>query len=267
MKVFAVYNMKGGVGKTTSAVNLAYLSAAGGARTLIWDLDPQGGTSYYLCVQPKVKGGVKSLIHGKVDFAAALRMTGYPNLDLLPADFSFRNLETVLDQERKPLQAFERVIRPLRDHYDHLFIDCPPGLSLAAESMLNVTDVLLVPLIPTTLSLRAYNRVVKFLVDNRHKRLKVVPFFSMVNPSKPIHRVVRESVQARHPIFLRSYIPESNVIEAMGVKRSPIFSFARHSPESAAFHAVWQEVQDRLARSVPPPPAPPAPAPAAKGKR
>lgn len=248
MKVFAVYNMKGGVGKTTCAVNLAYLSAAGGARTLIWDLDPQGGTSYYLCVQPKIKGGAKELVHGKMDYTHVLRMTGFPNLDLLPADFSFRNLEKYLDHESKPSHAFERVIKPLQNQYDHLFLDCPPGLSLAAENMLNITDVLLIPLIPTTLSLRAYNRVVQFLVEHRHKRLKVIPFFSMVNQAKPIHRVVTENVQTRHPIFLKNSIPESNIIEAMGVKRSPLFSYARHSAESAAFHALWQEIQERVAR-------------------
>lgn len=245
MKIFSVYNIKGGVGKTTTSVNMAYLSAAAGDRTLIWDLDPQGGTSYYLCVKPKIKGGSGELLQGKAKTLAQLRMTGYPNLDLLPADISYRHLDQQLAKANKPKQRLERLVAPLAEHYDHMFIDCPPGLSLVTENIFQMTDVLLVPLIPTPLSLRAYNRLVQFLIKRRTKKLRVLPFFNMVNMEKPIHRVVTNNIAGKHPIFLRTNVPESTLIEAMGVKRSPMFTYARKSLEANTLRALWREVCKR----------------------
>lgn len=248
MKIFSVYNIKGGVGKTTTAVNMAYLSAAMGARTLIWDLDPQGGTSYYLCVEPKIKGGSNALLQGKAETLAQLRMTGYPNLDLLPSDISYRNLDGQLAKESKPLQRLERLVKPLAKQYDHLFVDCPPGLTLVTENIFQMTSVLLVPLIPTPLSLRAYNRLVQFLVKRRTKKLRVLPFFNLVNLEKPIHRVVTKNVGEKHPIFLKNSVPESTLIEAMGVKRSPMFTYARTSAEANILRALWEEICTRDSR-------------------
>ncbi|MBF0627311.1 MAG: ParA family protein [Magnetococcales bacterium] len=248
MKIFSLYNIKGGVGKTTTAVNLAYLSASEGARTLIWDLDPQGSTSYYLCVKPSIKGGTKELLGGRPDPQSALRMTGFPNLDLLPADITYRHMETQIDHQSKPLLALQRILKPLQKQFDHVFVDCPPGIGMVAENVFHMSDVLLIPLIPTPLSLRAYNSLVQFLVKRRANRLQVLPFFNMINDHKPIHRVVTRNVFGKHPIFLQSIIPESNIIEAMGVKRSPVFSYARESQEATAYRNLWNEIKQRDAR-------------------
>lgn len=245
MKIFAVYNIKGGVGKTTTAVNLAYLSASEGARTLIWDLDPQGSTSYYLCIQPKIKGGAEHLLNDKIDLNAMVRMTGYPNLDMLPADISFRSMDILIDAKKNPLAVLQKLLKPLSQSYDHIFLDCPPSLSLMAENVFQVADFLLIPLIPTTLSLKAYNRLIQFLVKQRTNRLKVVPFFNLYNASHPIHQAVIRNVCSRHELFVREPIPESNRIEAMGVKRSPIFTYARDSPEAASYRNLWREIKNR----------------------
>ncbi|MBV8947157.1 MAG: AAA family ATPase, partial [Solirubrobacterales bacterium] len=91
--VLASYNIKGGVGKTSAAVNLAFLAARGGATTLLWDLDPQGASTYLLRVKPKVKGGGRRLVRGKTDAGARIKGTDYERLDLLPADFSYRHMD------------------------------------------------------------------------------------------------------------------------------------------------------------------------------
>ncbi|MBF0126925.1 MAG: ParA family protein [Magnetococcales bacterium] len=248
MKIFSLYNIKGGVGKTTTAVNLAYLSAQEGARTLIWDLDPQGSTSFYLCVKPEIKGGTKQLLSAHPDTKEMLRMTGFPNLDLLPADISYRHMESELERHSKPLLGLQKLLKPLQRQYDHVFVDCPPGIGLVAENIFHLSNILLVPLIPTPLSLRAYNRLVQFLVKRRSNKLHVLPFFNMINEHKPIHRVVTRNVFGKHPIFMQSTIPESNIIEAMGVKRSPIFSYARESQEATAYRNLWNEIKQRDAR-------------------
>jgi cellulose biosynthesis protein BcsQ len=118
VKIIAIYNIKGGVGKTATAVNLAYLASTDGANTLLWDLDPQGATSYYYKVKPKVKGGGKKLIEGKSDIEDAVRGTDYEDLDILPADFSYRNMDLFLDQTKKPQKRLRKLLQPFEDEYD-----------------------------------------------------------------------------------------------------------------------------------------------------
>lgn len=245
MKIISIYNLKGGVGKTTLSVNLSYLSASEGTSCLIWDLDPQGGTSYYMCVKPKIKGSTQDMLRGKTKVGNQLHMTGYPNLELLPSDLSYRNMDSLLAKGSNPTQGLRNFLKPMRKQFDHVFVDCPPGLSLVTENVFQMSDVLLVPLIPTPLSLRAYNRLVRFLVKNRTKDLRVMPFFNMVNAEKTIHRVVTASVLKKHPIFLKNTVPESNLIEAMGVKRSPVFTYARESTEADNLRTLWDEIKQR----------------------
>ena len=96
MKIYATYNIKGGVGKTATAVNLAYLAARDGYRVLLWDLDPQAAATFLFRVRPRVKGGGKALIQGTRP-GGAIKGTDFDGLDLLPADFTYRNLDLLLD--------------------------------------------------------------------------------------------------------------------------------------------------------------------------
>ena len=107
MKIIAVTNIKGGVGKTTTAVNLSYLCAASNGPTLIWDLDPQGAATYTLRGDPLEHGSPKKLLNGKRHLPELILSTGYTNLDLLPADFSYRNFDVHLAACRTEV-LFER---------------------------------------------------------------------------------------------------------------------------------------------------------------
>ena len=154
MKVVATYNIKGGVGKTSAAVNVAALAAAEGVRTLVWDLDPQGAATYLFRVKPKIRGGARKLVRGVSEVEGLLKGTDFDRLDLLPADFSYRNMDLVLDSTRRPTSRLLRVLSPLEDDYDLVVLDCPPSISLVSESVFEAADALLIPLIPTTLSVR-----------------------------------------------------------------------------------------------------------------
>src|SRR6202012_5398114 len=157
--VLATYNIKGGVGKTSAAVNLAYLAARGGATTLLGDLDPQGASTYLLRVKPKVKGGGEKLVRGKSDAAARIKGTDYDRLDLLPADFSYRHMDLHLDATKRPTRRLARVLSPLEPEYDYVFLDCPPSISLVSESVFEAADALVIPLLPATLSARTLDHI------------------------------------------------------------------------------------------------------------
>lgn len=241
MKVFATYNIKGGVGKTATAVNLAWLSARDGARTLVWDLDPQGAASFYFRVKPRVKGGGKGLVRGKHELDALIKGTDFENLDLLPADFSYRNLDLLLDEQRKPTRL-RKLLKPLAEDYDRVFLDCPPSISLVSENVFRAADVLLVPLIPTILSLRTLEQLDRFVADNGLERLGVLPFFSMVDRRKRLHLEVMETLPAERPGVLRTAIPYASDVERMGLQRAPLGAWAGRSPAAQAYAALWSEI-------------------------
>ncbi len=243
MRILGVYNIKGGVGKTATAVNLAYLAARQGYRTLVWDLDPQGAASFYFRIKPKVKGGSKKLLRGKIDLDDLIKGTDFENLDLLPADFSYRNMDLLLDEAKKPALRLLKLLRPLSYEYDLIFLDCPPSISLVSENIFQATDALLVPTIPTTLSLRTYRQLLDFVAANGLGDLKIMPFFSMVDRRKRMHIEMLEQLPYHYDELLTSHIPYASDVERMGVFRQPLMEYAARGPASAAYEALWAEVR------------------------
>jgi len=240
--VLATYNIKGGVGKTSAAVNLAYLAARGGASTLLWDLDPQGASTYLLRVKPKVKGGGRRLVQGKTDPDERIKGTDYDGLDLLPADFSYRHMDLHLDDAKRPRRRLAKVLAPLMDEYEYVFLDCPPSISLTSENVFEAADALLIPLLPADLSARTLEHIDEVATGAQH-----LPFFSMVDSRKRMHRDVMERFASQRSDILRTVVPLAADVERMGVARAPLEEFAPRSTATAAFRALWQEIRERLA--------------------
>ncbi len=248
MKIIAAYNIKGGVGKTTAAVNLAYLAASSGYPTLLWDLDPQGASSYYFRIKAKIKGGGKKLIAGQRELDGLIKATDFDNLDLLPADFSFRNLDLELDARKNPTQRLQKLLKPLADDYEFVFLDCPPNISLLSEAVFEAADVILSPIIPSTLSLRSLAQLKKFITDHKIKRLQLLPFFSMTDQRKKLHKQIIAAMPEQHPDMLTTTIPYASDVERMGIERMPLGGFAKSSRSSKAFAALWQEITTRITK-------------------
>lgn len=135
MRTVATYGIKGGVGKTSAAVNLATLAAQAGRRNLLWDLDPQGAAGYLLQVEPKVKGGSIRVLTGRRDLDDAVKATGVDGLDLLPADITLRGADHALGDAKRPDRQLGRLLKTVRDNYDLVLLDCPPGLSRLSENV------------------------------------------------------------------------------------------------------------------------------------
>jgi len=246
LKTLAIYNIKGGVGKTASAVNLAYLAARDGFRVLVWDLDPQGASSYYFRIKPKLKGGSQKLICGDNELDNAIKGTDYANLDLLPADFSFRNADLMLDGEKKPLRVLRKRLKPLAQHYDFVFLDCPPGITLLSESVFSAADALISPIIPTPLSVRTLEQLQKFIHKNGLSKLQLMAFFSMVDRRKKLHLQIMQSLSNQFSEVLESTIPYASDIERMGLERAALASYAAKSRSAKAYEALWEEILANL---------------------
>lgn len=245
MRVVATYGIKGGVGKTSAAVNLAALAAASGRRTLLWDLDPQGAAGYLLRVKPKVKGGSLGLLTGDRHLTDAARATSVAGLDLLPADVTIRTADTALEDAKKPGRQLGRVLKTVRDDYDLAVLDCPPGLTLLSENVFAAVDVLLVPLVPAPLSLRTYEQLLEFL--DGADRPRVHPFFSMVDGRKRLHADVRAELLRRTTSVLTAWVPAASAVERMSLTREPVVVAEPRSPAAQAYRDLWSEISGLLA--------------------
>jgi cellulose biosynthesis protein BcsQ len=233
---------------------LAYLAARDGRRTLLWDLDPQGAATFVLRARPHVKGGGKALIRGTRPLDRAIRRTGYDRLDVLPADFTYRKMDLALDDARKPTHRIAKLVAPLTGVYDTVFLDCPPGMSLVAENALHTADLLLVPLIPTTLSLHTFDQLTGFMAGLEGDPPHVLAFFSMVDRRKRLHREIVERLPMERSDIASAAIPALSVVEQMTVRRAPLPAFAPRSSAAHSYELLWAESCQRMDWRQPPEP-------------
>ena len=246
MKVFSLYSIKGGVGKTTAAVNLAYLNARDGKKTLLIDLDPQASASFFFRIKPMKKQSSKIMVSQKKRVSEFIRETDYENLDLIPSDISFRKLDVQFDNARHSKRQLEGTFERLDRDYDTLFIDCPPNITLLSENVFRVSDILLIPVIPTVLSRRTYEQIRAFLSKKEIQVEHVIPFFSMVDRRKNLHKELMDDLWKTCPDFLKNYVPCRSEIEKMGTFRAPLPAVHPTSSNSRKIEMMWQEILDRV---------------------
>ena len=257
MKTVALFSIKGGAGKTTAAVNLAYLAARGGARTLLWDLDPQGAATFHLRIRPRLGGGARRLVKRKNRLAEAVKASDFAGLDVIPADPSLCRLAFELNDLGDPLARVGRLLRPLRGDYDLVVVDCAPGLSLVSDAVIRASDLVLVPLIPAPLSLRACTQLLAHAGakvrdtagarrDTDAHETGIMPFFSMADRRRRLHRDLMSGFADRTPECSRIFIPCATVVEQMGHRRLPLAAFAPASAPARAFEQLWEQVDRRL---------------------
>jgi chromosome partitioning protein len=243
VKVLATYSIKGGVGKTTAAVNLAAEAAHAGGRVLLWDLDPQGAATFFVRVKPRLKGGAERLVSKRGDLAEHLRATDIAGVDVLPADFSLRHLDLHLDAA--PTGRLRALLDPISGDYDVALLDCAPGITLTSEGVFDVADALLVPTIPATLSARTLEQLDRFLGRLDDPPI-VLPFLSMIDRRRTVHREVAAALGAAWPRLLSTQVPNVASVERMGVERAPLVAFAPTGRGTVAFRDLWAEIAAHL---------------------
>lgn len=244
MTTMALYSNKGGVGKTAAAVNLSHLAAQTGFNTLVCDLDPQASATYYFRVKPKIKSGAKGFISADQKLVKSVKGTDYENLDLLPADFSHRKLDVTFDKMKRSKRQLKKIIDPFKAEYDLIILDCPITISILAENILNAVDYALVPLIPTTLSIRTYRQLLDFCDKRNYDPSKIFAFFSMVDRRKKMHQEFMATVPEEFGGVLPYPIPYLSLVERMGIYREPVTAFAPRSEASRSYQNLWDKIQE-----------------------
>ncbi|THB78294.1 MAG: ParA family protein [Desulfobacteraceae bacterium] len=246
MKIIACYSNKGGVGKTATSVNLAYASAHAGYRTLLCDLDPQGASSFYFRVKPSAKLKDQSFFKDTERFLKAIRASDFDNLDLLPANLTFRDFDIFLSRMKQSRSRLNKALKAVNSDYDVIILDCPPNISLLSENVFKVAEKIVVPVIPTTLSQRTLEQLYAFFKDNGYQRPKISPFFSMVQKAKSLHKDTMTAIRKKHRKTLETVVPFSTYIERMGIHRAPALSYASNEKAVAAYASLWREIDAKV---------------------
>lgn len=250
MKIVACYSNKGGVGKTAASVNLAHAFARAGDRVLLCDLDPQGASGFYFRVKPSQKLQNEAFFEDAKQVAKAIRGSDYDNLDILPANMSFRDFDVFLSQMKNSQSRLKKALKAVGGDYDVIVLDCPPNISMLSENVLKAADLIVVPVIPTTLSERTFEQLLDFVEgqgDGKGSRRKIAGFFSMVQRQKVLHVETMQRMREAHPKrMLDTALPFSTDVERMGVNRAPVREFAPDRPSARAYAGIFDEIRARL---------------------
>jgi cellulose biosynthesis protein BcsQ len=252
MKRLAVFHLKGGAGKTTTAINLAFLAAHQGYRVLLCDMDQQGAASYFLkSTSPSLSH--KQWVKSPEDwFQRSVEGTLFENLDLLPAGQTLFRFERWLVKRRveekkhkTPTAAvLAKTLDRLKGRYDVVFFDCGPSFGLLNENLLFAADAILMPTLPTTLSVRTLPEIQSF-VASLGAVGSLWTFFNMVELRKSIHKQTLQTLRRDWPFsdiqLLYSTIPYNADIERSAQQQSPFCHGYPHHPLRLAYEGLWHE--------------------------
>lgn len=242
MKVLSFYNIKGGVGKTTFAVNTAFEAARTGLKTLLWDLDPQASASYILRIAPKFKGDIKRVGEKNPGLSKSIKETDWPLLDILPGDFELRTLSQNLQDHKRQANRLNFSIKYLQPDYDLIVIDSPPEASLVSENIINSSNLICAPVIPNYLSLNSLDQFTVFVDRAKKKGTNTCAAFNFVDQRKRLHKEIIQSYLGSDPRFIDHFIPASSLVESMTTRRNPVQCISPNSIVAQAFKNICEDL-------------------------
>lgn len=247
-KIIAIANQKGGVGKTTTSVNLSAAMGAKGFKTLLVDVDPQGNSSSGLGVDRRVvKHSMYDVLIGETNAADILVHTKFKNLDLLPSNMDLAGAELELADFDHREARMKTSLAPLRAQYDFIFIDCPPSLGLITANALCAADTLLVPIQCEYYALEGLSQLmntVRRIKRQYNGQLEVEGvLLTMYDGRLNLTQQVVEEVKKYFPrkVF-RTVIPRGVRLSEAPSFGTPILYFDKNSKGSIAYQDLADEV-------------------------
>ncbi|MBS1512087.1 MAG: AAA family ATPase [Bacteroidetes bacterium] len=251
MKKIALYNIKGGVGKTTTTVNLACMLAKQGLSVLLWDMDPQGGSSFFFGLENKNDNTHGKLFDRYLTIYDVIHHTDTYQIDVIGNDSRFSDQFmnkaariTALNFVNKEL--ISTTLQEVEDDYDVCIIDCSPGRFLLHDNIFAACDLLLIPNIPAPLSVYCNNQLVQELENTVAMKSKIFSFYNMVQTGKTLHKFYLGNTKETYGKILRNYIPFYAEIESISLSKASIFHQLKEFKTIAFYTNLWTEICDQL---------------------
>jgi chromosome partitioning protein len=256
--VLGVHNPKGGVGKTTTAVNVAAVLAGTGQRVLLVDLEAYAGASISLGIAPAdLRPSIADVLLGHMRPQDALRaVAAVPNLSLLTGSPALTQIDRELAEMKRPEQRLAEIVRPLNAAFDIIVLDAPNGFSLLSQSVPYAAQHLVVPVTPFYLPLEGLAQYLRWYQALRTRRTGLATLLGIiltqVDYRVPATREIVEIIRRynRDGVFRTEVPRDSRAIEAPshGV---PLVSYAPRSLASTAYRRVTDEIVRRLSQRRP----------------
>jgi chromosome partitioning protein len=251
LKKIAVYNIKGGVGKTTTAVNLACMLAKQGLSVLLWDMDPQGGSSYFFNRQNQNDNTHGKLFDRYITIYDVIYATDSYQIDVISNDSQFSDQYMNKASRVAALnfvnhKLIQITLEDVEEDYDVCIIDCSPGRFVLHDNIFHSAHLLLIPNIPAPLSVYCNNMLLHELEGKITAGKTILSFYNMVQPHKNLHKYYLENRKDSAGNMLRNYIPFYAEIESITLKKESIFHQLKGFKTNIYYEKLWGEICERL---------------------
>lgn len=239
------------MGKTTTTINLACKLAKQGLSVLLWDLDPQGGSSFFFNRQNQNDNTHGKLFDRYLTIYDVIHPTDTYQIDVISNDSKFSDQFMNKASKLTALnfvnhELLQMTLNEVEDDYDVCLIDCSPGRFLLHANIFHAADLLLVPNIPAPLSVYCNNLLMKELDGKIPAKKKVLSFYNMVQANKNLHKYYLEHREENTEHMLSSYVPFYAEIESISLKKESIYHQLKEFKTNQFYDKLWDEICGRM---------------------